>query len=93
MPFNVVIGKALNNPFVKDGKPLVSKIEASENPKQDILKAVDAIGGFSSIISKDDKVLVKPNYNSAGTPPASTEPGFQVFMVSFRFVEIPENEG
>ncbi len=59
MPFNVVIGKSLGNPFVKDGKPLVSKIDAPESAKQGILKAVDAIGGFRRIISEGDKVLVE----------------------------------
>jgi uncharacterized protein (DUF362 family) len=85
MSFNVVIGKPLSNPFVHDGKPLVSKIEATENPKRDILKAVDAIGGFRSIINEGDKVLVKPNYNSADTPPASTEPEFLKAIVELLF--------
>jgi len=85
MPFNVAIGKPLSNPFVKDGKPLVSKVEATENPKQDILKAVDAIGGFRSIINEGDNVLVKPNYNSADTPPASTEPEFLKAVVELLF--------
>jgi uncharacterized protein (DUF362 family) len=85
MRSNVGIGKALNNPFVKDGKPLVSKIEASEDPERDILRAVDAIGGFDRIIDKGDKVLVKPNYNSADTPPATTEPGFLRAIVELLF--------
>lgn len=86
MSFNVVIGKSLSTPFVEDGKPLVSKIEAAENPKRDILKAVDAIGGFRSIINKGDKVLVKPNYNSADIPPASTEPEFLKAIVELVFM-------
>jgi uncharacterized protein (DUF362 family) len=82
---NIAIGKALSNPFVKDGKPLVSKVKASENPKQDILKAVDAVGGFKKIISEGDRILVKPNYNSADTPPASTEPEFLKAIVELLF--------
>ena len=85
MPFNVVIGKPLGNPFVKDGKALMSKIEAAENAKQGVLKAVDAIGGFRSIINDGDKVLVKPNYNSPGTPPASTDPEFLKALVELLF--------
>ncbi len=85
MSFNVVIGKALSNPFVKDGKLLLSKMEATENPKRSILKAVDAIGGFRRIINEGDKVLVKPNYNSADTPPASTEPEFLKAIVELLF--------
>lgn len=85
MPVNVVVGKPLGNPFVKDGKALVSKMEAAENAKQGIFKAVDAIGGFKSIINDGDKVLVKPNYNSAGTPPAPTEPQFLKALVELLF--------
>jgi uncharacterized protein (DUF362 family) len=70
---------------VKDGKPIVSKIKATQNPKQDILKAVDAIGGFEKIIKEGDKVLVKPNYNSADPPPASTEPGFLKTIVELLY--------
>jgi len=85
MPLNIVVGKPLSNPFVEEDKPLISKIEARENPKQSILKAVDAIGGFSRVIKEGDKVLVKPNYNSADTPPASTEPQFLKAIVELLF--------
>ena len=79
------IGNPLKNPFLKDRKALVSKVKANENPKQDILKAVNAIGGFKKIISKGDKVLLKPNYNSADSPPASTEPDFLKALVELIF--------
>ena len=79
------IGNPLKNPFLKDRKALVSKVKANENPKQDVLKAVNAIGGFKKIISKGDKVLLKPNYNSADSPPASTEPDFLKALVELIF--------
>jgi uncharacterized protein (DUF362 family) len=82
---NREIGKPMGNPFVKDGKVLVSKIKTGEDPKQDILKAVDAIGGFGKIISEGDRVLVKPNYNSADQPLASTEPQFLKAIVELLF--------
>jgi uncharacterized protein (DUF362 family) len=82
---SIAIGKPLSNPFLKEGKPLVSKIKAAENPKHDILKAVDAIGGFKKIINEGNKVLVKPNYNSADTPPASTEPEFLQALVELLY--------
>jgi uncharacterized protein (DUF362 family) len=85
MLFNVVIGGSLSNPFVRDAKPLVSKTGATEDPKQDILRAVDAMGGFKRLINEGDKVLVKPNFNSADTPPASTEPGFLKSIVELLF--------
>lgn len=80
-----IIGNKLDNPFLKDGKPAVSKIEAKENPKKSILKAVNAIGGFKKIISEGDKVLLKPNYNSADNPPASTDPNFLVALVELLY--------
>jgi uncharacterized protein (DUF362 family) len=64
------------NPFVADGKFLVSKIFTGNDLKMDISKAVSLIGGFEKVIAKGDEVLVKPNYNSADAPPASTEPEF-----------------
>lgn len=70
------IGKSRENFFRKNGKVLVSKIHAAKNLKESILKAVNAIGGFDKLIEKDDEILVKPNYNSADPPPASTDPEF-----------------
>ena len=85
MSSTTAIGKPLSNPFLKGGKPLVSKIKATENLKQDVFKAVNAIGGFRKIINEGDEVLVKPNYNSADIPPASTEPEFLKALVELLF--------
>jgi len=54
-------------------KALVSKIKASPNLKQSILKAVNKIGGFKKIIKKGDRVLIKPNFNTLDPPPASSD--------------------
>ena len=70
------IGKNINNPFVREGKALVSKIVTTENLGTDILRAVDLIGGFNKVIEKGDHVLLKPNINSADPPPASSDPAF-----------------
>jgi uncharacterized protein (DUF362 family) len=70
------IGKTVSNPFVKDGRVLISKISTTVNLKMDILKAVNAINGFNKVINKGDRVLLKPNYNSADPPPASSDPNF-----------------
>ena len=55
---------------------LLSKIACGSDLKGSILKAVDLIGGFGKVIEKGDEVLLKPNYNSADPPPASTDPAF-----------------
>ena len=85
MVFKAVIGGSLSNPFVIDGKPSVSKVKTTDNVKQNILRTVDALGGFRKVIEKGDSVLVKPNYNSADAPPASTEPQFLKAVVELLF--------
>jgi len=70
------IGEFRTNPYQKDGKILVSKISSTENLKESILDAVDLIGGFNKVVEKGDEILLKPNYNSADPPPASSEPEF-----------------
>jgi len=64
------------NKFTRDEKALVSKVTASKNLKNSIKKAVDLIGGFKRVISKDDKVIVKPNFNSDDPFPGSSDPEF-----------------
>lgn len=57
----------------------VGKIQASKNLKESILKAVDEISGqagFKKFIKKGDVVLLKPNFNTADSPPASTDINF-----------------
>lgn len=49
------------------------------------MKSVDLIGGFSRVIEKDDKVLLKPNYNSVDPPPASSDPQFLKAMVDLLY--------
>jgi len=79
------IGRAEANAFVKNGKVLVSKVAASRNVKEGILRAVDLIGGFEKIVEKGDEILLKPNYNSADPPPASTEPEFLKAIVQLLY--------
>ncbi|MEM3010404.1 MAG: DUF362 domain-containing protein [Candidatus Bathyarchaeia archaeon] len=64
------------NVYRKDEKALVSKVVASANLKESVEKAVDLIGGFNKVISRGDKVIVKPNFNSDDPFPASSDPKF-----------------
>lgn len=64
------------NPFRENGKVLVSKVAASPNAKESILRSVNAIGGFEKIVEKGDELLLKPNFNTADPPPASSDPEF-----------------
>jgi len=70
------IGEFRTNPYQKDGKALVSKVRHGANLKESILHAIDLIGGFNKVIEEGDEVLLKPNYNSADPPPASSDPEF-----------------
>jgi uncharacterized protein (DUF362 family) len=79
------IGKTKTNAFVENGKALVSKVSATNDIKKDILRAVDAIGGFNKAIKKGDEILLKPNYNSADPPPASTEPEFLKALIGLLY--------
>ncbi len=51
----------------------VSKTKVNKNLKKAVLESVNEIGGFDSIIKKGDVVLLKPNFNTADPPPASTD--------------------
>jgi uncharacterized protein (DUF362 family) len=62
----------LPNPYTKKGKALVSFVLASGDVKKDIRKAVDLIGGFNKSLKSQDRILLKPNFNSDDPPPGST---------------------
>lgn len=64
---------------------MISKVSSTANLTESILKSVDLIGGFSRVIEKDDKVLLKPNYNSVDPPPASSDPQFLKAMVDLLY--------
>ncbi len=64
------------NVWLKDGRPIVAKVHADSNIRQSINRVVDLLGPLTAGIARGDKVLVKPNYNSADPPPASTDPTF-----------------
>jgi uncharacterized protein (DUF362 family) len=55
----------------------VSKVNSEERHlKDDVLRAVDLVGGFDKIVKKGDEILLKPNFNSGDAPPGSTDPDF-----------------
>jgi uncharacterized protein (DUF362 family) len=81
----MAIGKFKINPYVKDGKVLVSKVSDAANVKENILKAVNLIGSFSKVIERGDEVLLKPNFNTADPPPASSDPEFVKAVIELLF--------
>jgi len=79
------IGKFKENPYKKDGKALVSKVGNVKNLKEGILKAVDLIGGFKKVVNEGDEVWLKPNFNTADLPPASSDPEFVKAVIELLF--------
>lgn len=61
------------NPWLKDGKPLVAKIQDTGNIKQSVERVLALLGPLSAVISNGDNVMIKPNFNSDDPPPASTD--------------------
>lgn len=71
----------LPNPYIRDGKALVSFVLASGNLKQDISRALDLLGGLEKCVSRNDKILLKPNFNSDDPPPGSTALDFLTSVI------------
>jgi len=79
------IGRNMPNQLVEGDKALVSKVTFKQDLKESILHTVNLIGGFGKIIEGGDEVLLKPNYNSADPPPASTDPEFLSALVELLY--------
>jgi uncharacterized protein (DUF362 family) len=70
-----------SNPYTKNGKALVSFVVHETDLKSDVQKAVDLIGGFDKSLSSQDRILLKPNYNSDDPPPGSTALDFLAAVI------------
>lgn len=64
------------NVFTNEGKALVSKIQFDGNLNRNVAQAVAAIGGFQRLVKPGNTIMVKPNFNTADTPPGSSDPQF-----------------
>jgi uncharacterized protein (DUF362 family) len=60
------------NPYVREGRALVSFAVASGDILADVRRAVELLGGVEAAIRPQDRVLIKPNFNSDDPPPGST---------------------
>lgn len=86
------------NPFRKDGVTLVSKVKVERDLRSSVIKAVELIGGLEKAISRGDRVMVKPNFNSADPYPGSTDLEFlrvvvQILMEAGANVVVGESSG
>jgi len=64
------------NPWLRDGKVLVSKVAADGNIRASVEKSLSLLGNLGQVIGRGDKVFVKPNFNSPDPLPAATDPAF-----------------
>ncbi len=64
------------NPWLKNGKPIVAKISVGKDVRPSVDQALAALGPLEAAISRGEKVMVKPNFNSEDPSPASTELNF-----------------
>lgn len=71
----------LPNPYLKNGRALVSFVPASREIKNDVRKAVDLLGGFGKSLKSQDRILLKPNFNSDDPPPGSTALDFLTAVI------------
>lgn len=55
---------------------IIKKCQASDNLKTTIRDAISELGGLSKFVNVGDKVLIKPNINTADPSPASSDPEF-----------------
>jgi len=70
------------NPFVRQGKTLVSQIKVKGPLKNNIKHAIELMGGLGKSFKPSDSVLIIPNFNSDDPYPASTDPKFVEAVVS-----------
>jgi uncharacterized protein (DUF362 family) len=61
------------NPWRSNGQVLVSRVIAGRDIRASINRAITLLGGLGQAIGRGDKVLVKPNFNSADPLPGSTD--------------------
>ena len=86
------------NPWRKNGQAIVAKLTAEEDVRLSIDKVIALLGNLGQAISRGDKVLVKPNFNSPDPFPASTDLVFlraivEILLEAGARVKIGESSG
>ncbi len=69
------------NPYMRDGKALVSFVVSGDDVKGDIQRGVDLLGGFDKSLKPQDHIFLKPNFNSDDPPPGSTALDFLAAVI------------
>lgn len=66
----------IQTPLRRDGMALVSKVLVEQDLTASVHRSVGLVGWLGKVISRGDRVMVKPNFNSADPFPGSTDLGF-----------------
>ncbi len=66
---------------MQEGKALVSFTTTTKDIKTDVLKVIDLLGGFGRSLKPQDRILLKPNFNSDDPPPGSTAFDFLIAVI------------
>lgn len=74
-------GHVPQNRYLESGEPVVSITAAEGDVKAAVLRSVEAIGGWERALRHEDRVLLKPNFNSPDPPPGSTDVEFLTAVV------------
>ncbi|MFW6105037.1 MAG: DUF362 domain-containing protein [Chloroflexota bacterium] len=61
------------NPWLRNGQPLMAKVKVGGDIRAAIEKAIALLGSLEEVIDRDDRVLLKPNFNSQDPYPGSTD--------------------
>jgi uncharacterized protein (DUF362 family) len=69
------------NHYTRDGRALVSFVLTGDDIKRDIQRAMDQLGGFAKSLKPQDRILLKPNFNSDDPPPGSTALDFLAAVI------------
>jgi len=64
------------NPWRANGQVLVSRVVADGDIKASVERSLGLLGTLGQAFNRGDRVLVKPNFNSADPNPGSTDLGF-----------------
>jgi len=61
------------NPWRRNGQTIVAKVVAGEDIRASLDRSLAMLGQLGQVISRGDRVLVKPNFNSPDPFPGSTD--------------------
>jgi uncharacterized protein (DUF362 family) len=62
-----------SNRWIKGNRPIVAKARSGSDIRPAIEQAISLMGDVSQVIRKDDRVFVKPNFNSPDPFPGATD--------------------